>query len=250
MADPTHFEGQAASYGQARPPYPAELWSRLQSEGLLQAGHRALDLGAGTGQATGPLLAADLEVTAVEPGPQLAAQIQAMHPAATVVVARAEDVPLEAQAFDLVVAATSIHWMDLDVVLPKVHRALHHDGRFAVWRHVFGDPNVSTPFRGRVAEIVRERAAPPRPSPDPQDPTATRVALTRTGLFAAEEMCVFRWSIELDDVQVHRLFSTFSDWTEHEVDRAAAAARELGGRTIEHYQSWLILLRPQHPPPR
>ena len=45
----------------------------------------------------------------------------------------------------------------LDVVLPKVHRVLVPTGRFLVWRNVFGDASVSTPFRERVAEIVHSR---------------------------------------------------------------------------------------------
>lgn len=40
------------------------------------------------------------------------------------------------------------------------------------------------------------------------------------------------------------LFGTFSDWTGEEVDRAAAAVQDLGGRVVEHYRSWLIVLRP------
>jgi SAM-dependent methyltransferase len=244
VVDPMHFEAQAASYARARPPYPPALWNTVRELGLLKPGQHALDLGAGTGQATGPLLAAGLRVTAVEPGPQLAAWLQAAYPAATVVVARAEDAELE-QCFDLAVAATSIHWMDLDVVLPKLQGLLTPGGKFLVWRNVFGDPDAATPFRERVAEIVRARRAPPRPGPDAEDPAATRGELTRSGLFTADDTFVFRWSIELDDRHVHRLFSTFSDWTADEVDRAAAAVRELGGRVVEHYQSWLIVLTPR-----
>ena len=141
-----HFEANAAVYGQARPPYPMALWNAVRDLGVLHPGHDAVDLGAGTGQATGPLLAAGLHVTAVEPGPQLADQIRAAHPAATVMGDRAETVTLPDRSFDLVVAATSIHWMDLDVVLPKVHRWLRPDGVFLVWRNVFGDPTVTTPL--------------------------------------------------------------------------------------------------------
>ena len=82
MVDPRHFEQHAAIYDDARPPYPRELWDELTRAGYLVPGRRVLELGAGSGQATGPLLAAGLHVTAVEPGPQLAARIRAAHPAA------------------------------------------------------------------------------------------------------------------------------------------------------------------------
>lgn len=243
MVDPLHFDAQAAVYARARPPYPPALWERLRLRGLLEQGRHVLDLGAGTGQATGPLLAAGLEVTAVEPGPHLAAQLQTSYPAAKLVIARAEDVELPEQSFDLAVAATSIHWMNLSVVLPKVHRLLRPRGAFAVWRNVFGDPEAAaTPFRNRVAQIVQARATPPRPGPDPEDLALTRDQLTSTGLFIVEEAAVFRWSIGLDEGQVRRLFGTFSDWTADEVDQAAAAVRDLGGEVVEHYRSWLIVL--------
>src|SRR5437868_5624289 len=142
-----HFDAHADDYASARPPYPPELWARVRATGLVGPGRRAVDLGAGTGQATGPLLATGMEVLAIEPGRRLAALLEARHPEADVVVGRAEDVELPEGSFDLAVAATSIHWMNLDVVLPKVHRALADDGLLLVWRNVFGDPAVAvTPF--------------------------------------------------------------------------------------------------------
>jgi SAM-dependent methyltransferase len=237
-----HFEAHADEYARARPPYPAALWERLRELGLLKPGLRALDLGAGTGQATGPLLAAGLSVTAVEPGPQLASQLQASHPRASVIVARAEDLDLPSHSFDIAVAATSIHWMDLDVVLPMVHRLLTPKGKFAVWRNVFGDASVPTPFRARVAEIVGNRTTPRRAGVHAEDVAATRAELTRSGLFSVDDVSTYRWSIEMDADQVRRLFSTFSDWGPSDVARAVEAVRELGGRVVEHYQSWLIVL--------
>src|SRR4051794_40551303 len=117
-----HFDAHAETYASARPPYPRALWQRLRELGVLHPGRRALDLGAGTGQATGALLAAGMHVTAVEPGSRLAARLRQAHPGATVLVMRAEELDLPDASFDTLVAATSIHWMDLDVVLPKVHR--------------------------------------------------------------------------------------------------------------------------------
>ncbi|MGQ7296418.1 class I SAM-dependent methyltransferase [Quadrisphaera sp. KR29] len=250
MVDPRHFEEHAATYARARPPHPTALWDRIAALGLLRPGARALDLGAGSGQATGPLLAAGLHVTAVEPGPRLADELRAAHPRAAVVRARAEDLDglrLRAASYDLAVAATSIHWMDLGVVLPAIHRLLTSEGRFLVWRNVFGDPTSSTPFRHRVARIVDERDSPPRPGPDAEDAEAVTAELTRGGLFTAQEVQRYRWSIELGEDEVRALFSTFSDWSSTEVDRAACAVRDLGGRVVEHYQSWMVVLQPTPP---
>ena len=239
-----HFEANADVYGRARPPYPVALWNAVRELGVLRPGHDAVDLGAGTGQATGPLLAAGLRVTAVEPGPHLAARLGVAHPAATVLQDRAETVTLPDRSFDLVVAATSIHWMDLDAVLPQVHRWLRPDGVFLVWRNVFGDPSVTTPFREQIARIVSQRGDPPR-ADRAEDLDATALALTRTELFALEALHTFRWSVELDQQQVRDLFTTFSNWSPGEVELAASAVSDLGGTVIEHYMSWLIVIRPR-----
>lgn len=245
MRDPLHFEALADEYAAARPPYPDALWDAIRNLGVMRTGHRALDLGAGTGQATGPLLAAGLHVKSVEPGKRLADHIRTLFPAATVVVARAEDTEFPPRSFDLVVAATSIHCMDLGIVLAKIRAALTPDGTLLVWRNVFGDPDAPlTPFRERVAQIVNERGAPSTPGVDAEDAEATAAALTADGLFAVQDVSIFRWSIELDEEQVRRLFITFSDWSPDDVNGAAAAARELGGTLLEHYRSWLIVLKP------
>ncbi|MHA7987557.1 class I SAM-dependent methyltransferase [Rathayibacter sp. CAU 1779] len=251
--DPMHFDGRVDDYESARPPYPSALWETLRTHGLLQPGLRALDLGAGTGLATGPLLDAGLQVTAVEPGERLAERLRMRYPAASVVVSRAEDLDLPGASFDVVVAATAVHWFDLDIVLHIVERLLTPQGTFAVWRNVFGDPDVATPFRDRVETIVRRRASQParrgalQPSrrlPDAENMDATAERLTRDGAFLVESATTYRWSMELDADRVERLFGTFSDWSQDEVAQAGAAVRELGGTVQEHYQSWLILVRP------
>ncbi len=243
-----HFDAHADDYARARPPYPPELWARVRDTGLVGRGRRAVDLGAGTGEASGPLLAMGVDVVAVEPGARLATMLEAQHPHARVLIGRAEDVELGAASFDLAVAATSIHWMDLDIVLPKVHRALTAEGRFLVWRNVFGDAGAAvTPFRERVAQIVDRREAPPREG-DHENAAVAAERLSRSGLFAVEDVFRCRWSIELDAVQLRRLFATFSDWSADEADQAAAAVADLGGLITEHYASWLIVLAPQPRP--
>ncbi len=242
MPDPAHFEHHSVIYERARPPYPESLWLRLRELGLLVPGAQALDLGAGTGQATGRLLSEGLTVTAVEPGPDLARRLLARFPETTVISATAEDADLGEGFFDLAVAATSIHWMDLSVVLPKVHRALTPDAHFLVWRNVFGDPRVDTPFRRKVAEIASRREGPPRPGPTETDRNGWIAALETGGWFRAEHSEEFRWSIELDARGIRDLFTTFSDWSSTEVSQAEHAVQDLGGTVTEHYLSPLIVL--------
>lgn len=77
MDDPTLFDRRAEVYERGRPPYPAALFERLRNLGLLQPGLRVLDIGAGTGEATGEFIEAGSTVTAIEPGAALARRIAA-----------------------------------------------------------------------------------------------------------------------------------------------------------------------------
>ncbi|MBW9093869.1 class I SAM-dependent methyltransferase [Microbacterium jejuense] len=243
MVDPMHFDGMADAYGAARPPYPDALWRDVRASGLLRPGRRALDLGAGSGEATRVLGAAGMEVTAVEPGANLAAVLARRLPEVTVVRSRAEELSLAPATFDLVVAATAIHWMDLDVVLPLVRRALKPDGRLMVWRNVFGDAEAPvTPFRRAVQAIVARRTTTRPGNAEDADAAAQRIA--DSGLFAVDPVHRYRWSIELTEEQIRALFATFSDWTQEEAGEAASAAAALGGAVTEHYTSWLIVARP------
>ena len=212
MPGPRHFDAHAEVYDRARPAYPAALWARLSELGLLRPGTRVVELGAGTGQATGPLLRAGASVTAVEPGGALAERLRRRWPAATVHVGTAESVPLPPAAFDLAVAATAVHWFDLGVVLPKLHRALVPGGRFAVWRTAFGDPSVApTPFREQVARITARRGGESRPGPGELETEAWVDRLTGSGHFAATHVEQFTWSTELGTEQIRDLFTTFSN---------------------------------------
>lgn len=245
MPGPGHFDAHADAYDRGRPPYPDVLWQRLRDLRLLRPGVRVLELGAGTGKATGPMIEAGASVLAVEPGEILAARLRLRWPQAEVVVGTAEGVPFPAGAFDLAVAATAVHWFDLGVVLPRVHRALRTDGHLAVWRNAYGDPEAPmTPFRERVAAIVARREAPARrPGPGELEDDAWADVLTGGGLFQVVHRDRFRWTVDLGADQVRDLFTTFSDWTPAEADEAAQAAADLGGTVREHYVTPLVVLR-------
>jgi SAM-dependent methyltransferase len=238
-----HFERMAAEYADARPPYPLGLYELLEGEGVIGPGTRVLEIGAGSGLATRDLVRCGSEVTAVEPGPELSRLLRQEVPGVDVLEGRLEDVELPAGAFDSVVAATSMHWVDLSVALPKIHAALRPDGWLAVWRHRFGDESVDTEFRRRVEQIVAAR-----PSQDPvarrSDDRPTMEELTADGWFEPVRTEQWRWTVDLDVDEVCRLFRTFSDWSEAEVDEAARAVEDLGGVVTEHYRTVLHLLKP------
>jgi SAM-dependent methyltransferase len=237
----THFEEMAEEYRSARPPYPAALFEVLKAERVIGPGLRVLEVGAGSGLATRELASSGSHVVALEPGPDLAALLEQEVPGASVVRSRLEDAPLPDAAFDSVVAATSMHWVDLSIGLPRLHAVLRPGGSLGVFRNIFGDVSSRSEFRTHVEQIVsRRRGAAREPSAEPR-PTMSELAAG--GLFVPLRSERWTWHLELTTQQVSGLFRTFSDWTEEEVGEIAAAADACGGRVLEHYQSVLHLLR-------
>lgn len=240
--NPSHFEAMAAAYAGARPDYPAIVFETLRKFEVIGKDKAVLEIGAGTGEATSTLVGAGCRVTAVEPGPRLAGLLAERVPQANVVAGRIEDLDLPACAFDAVLAATAMHWVDLTTTLPQLHRALRPRGRLAVWRTTFGDASVATPFRRRLHEIVSRRAAHLNTDADVRGIRPTMRELVATGHFAAHDSWEWPWSIRLTADQIAALFLTFSDWSADEVAQARAAVHDLGGSVVEHYRTILHLL--------
>ncbi|MGW1793895.1 class I SAM-dependent methyltransferase [Streptomyces tubercidicus] len=108
------FDAVAAQYAAARPGYPPALFDAIEElAGQPLAGARVLDVGAGTGIATGLLTERGARVTAVEPGAAMAAELHAAHPATPLVRALGDALPFrDDAAFDLVGYAQAWHWTD------------------------------------------------------------------------------------------------------------------------------------------
>ena len=133
------FDGVAEIYDRVRRPYPPRLFddvfNYLGEHPQDPSTVAAVEIGPGTGQATGPLLARGVTVAAVEPGPRLAAFLRnkfAAEQRLMVINERFEDAPLPEGIADLVLAATSFHWVDSDVRYAKTLELLRDGGVLAV----------------------------------------------------------------------------------------------------------------------
>lgn len=122
------FGADAALYARLRPPYPSALFDALL---LALEGPRlyAVDLGAGSGQATQALARRFARVAAVEPDARMAAAFPPIANAAVVACA-AEAADFAGDSIDAVIAATSFHWMDQRTVMANAHRWLRRGGVF------------------------------------------------------------------------------------------------------------------------
>jgi SAM-dependent methyltransferase len=129
------FDAVAELYERARPTYPPKVFDDVVALSGVPDGGRVLEIGCGTGQATRPMAERRYRMTAVELGANLAAAARrnlAAYPNVDVQTSAFEDWPLPDEPFDLVMAATALHWLDAAVALPKIAAALRPGGTVAI----------------------------------------------------------------------------------------------------------------------
>ena len=125
------FGGAAAAYAEHRPDY-AEAAVRWALEPVWDRRPvRVVDIGAGTGKLTATLVGLGTEVTAVEPDPQMLAELRRAMPEVRSVPGSAEEMPLPDASVDSVLAGQAMHWFDLDRAMPEIARVLRPGGVLA-----------------------------------------------------------------------------------------------------------------------
>jgi SAM-dependent methyltransferase len=132
------FDEVAVEYDRSRPGYPRELIEEACALAGLERGDRVLEVGCGSGQLTRDLLAAGLDVVAVEPGAQLLSLAAGNLEDAgevTFVNAQFEDAQLPSGHFRAVFAASSFHWIDPEISWAKVTEVLAPGGTLALMQH-------------------------------------------------------------------------------------------------------------------
>ena len=165
------FESAARLYQQARPEYPAELFTELIRLAGLLPGDRLLEIGCATGKATAPLARRGFQITCVEIGPELAGlarQNLSGFAGVDVIQADFETWPAPpAFGFDLVYAATAWHWIDPAVRYRRAWDLLRAGGHLAFWSalHVPAGRRPVLPRAGLASHAVARRigqSAPPQ----------------------------------------------------------------------------------------
>jgi SAM-dependent methyltransferase len=136
-------------YDRVRPGYPDELIADLAAIAGLDGRSAVLEVGCGTGQATRSLAALGCSVTAVEPGLAMAALARerlAGVDNVDIETATFEEWDDRGRRFDLLVAASSWHWVDPAIGWPRAREVLRPGGWMALIGHVVvrrpGEPEV------------------------------------------------------------------------------------------------------------
>lgn len=254
------FGNDPANYHSARPPYPQATWTALRERAGLKAGIDILEIGAGSGLATGALLSyRPCSLVAVEPDGRLADYLRVSidDPRLDIVEASFETADLKPASFDLVAAATMFHWLDPMASLKKIHGLLRPGGAVALWWNVFGDAGRPDAFHDETDHLFASHpsslsSGDAERLPHGLDTNARVGELAATG-FIADEPQFLLWTLTLDPAAVRRLYATYSNVTAlSPVERVALldalediAASRFGGRVERNMTTAIYTAR--HP---
>lgn len=129
-----HNPRVAAGYAFGRPPLHARILervrNRLQIDGRVR---RALDAGCGAGRSTAALAALAEIAVGLDPAPAMLEHRRTVAPTARFVVGQMERLPFADATFDLVTAAGSINYTNLDQAVPELARVLAPAGTLVVY---------------------------------------------------------------------------------------------------------------------
>lgn len=175
------FGAVADAYDRARPSYPREAVAWLAGT----APRSVLELGAGTGKLTEQLVALGHTAVATDPLAPMLRRLVARLGGVPAAQAAAERIPLRGRSVELVVAAQSFHWFDLERALPEIARVLRPGGQIAL---VWNIRDETVPWVRRLGNVIGT-------AEQLTDPTN---ALLASNLFGYVDSATFRFWQPLD----------------------------------------------------
>jgi SAM-dependent methyltransferase len=184
------FEDVADDYERGRPGYPPPAVAAIRAGLSLPAGARVADVGAGTGKLTRALVAAGLDVVAVEPLDGMRARLRAVLPEVEVLAGTAEALPLGDASVHAVACGDAFHWFDGERAAPELARVIRPGGGLALlWNTPAGEAaDAGPPW---AAELV-ERLDAVRPDHPGFRDDQGRDAIESSGLFGPLNRAGFR----------------------------------------------------------
>jgi SAM-dependent methyltransferase len=126
------FASVADAYERGRPEYAPAVAGALAAELGLAPAAPVLDLAAGTGKLSRALVAAGLDVLAVEPQGPMRDRLAAAVGSERVLEGVAEAIPLPDASVEAVTVADGFHWFDQAQALAEIRRVLRPGGGLAV----------------------------------------------------------------------------------------------------------------------
>jgi len=192
------FDEAAEVSQRTRPVCPPQLFDDLIGLAGLSPGNRVVEIGCGTGQATVPLAERGMDVTAVEPGPNLAAIARrrlADFPGTDVLTASFEDWQPRGAPFKAVVAVSSLHWVDPQLRYSKPFSLLEPGAAMVVAGCLWARPTNAERFWTEAQEDYRAVGYPGDPPPPPEQIGPRHLPAGAAAFF--EEVACLRYPFQM-----------------------------------------------------
>ena len=211
------FSNVIVDYEAARPIYPIRLKEQIESFSGIRAGAQLLEVGAGTGQATGLFLDGGYSLDLLEVSDEqvrfLKEKYRLYH---RVSVKKGYFEEYEAdKKYDLIYSATAFHWVKSEIGYPRAWEMLREGGTLAVFWHMSSVMKHEGGVFDGLNEIQRKYL------PDASDGfdeagveqvRRKRIAQIQSGgCFGMPEMQEFIWTDEYDADRYTALINTYSD---------------------------------------
>jgi SAM-dependent methyltransferase len=253
------FDEAPTLYDRYRPSYPDDAIDHALRVASLDAGARVLEVGAGTGQLTIPLVRRRLVVTALEPAPRMAGILRAkLRPFAgwRVIERTFESADLARGGYDAVMSATAFHWVDEGQRYRLAARALRPGGALVLFRNDHVLSEADAPYYEGVqslyARLAPELGPPFKPPVESELPRLCATIRTDQGFEVVDEHRV-AWDQAYSTTQLVGLLRTYSNHRTLPARRRAALLRsirefvdgELGGGFVDRYVTSICVARPR-----
>ena len=242
------FDSAASLYDSQRPGYPEALIQDIILLSQIPRGGDILEIGCGTGQATEPFAQDGYHITCLELGTHLADVARhKFHSNGNVTIISK---PFESwdptdQQYDLVIAATSFHWIDPEVRFIKAAQLLRPSAALAVFTNQHIRKNEG--FFARVQDIYRRHA----PALCQTKAEVDQSAQLEPGIDLFEQPIIKRylWEMRYTADEYVALLGTYSNHIalpEPQREELFHAIIQLirdnfSGSVIKHYESELLL---------
>ena len=225
--------GQAAStYALARPGYPAEavrwLLADRDPDGL-----KVVDAGAGTGRLTEALRDLGCDVTAVEPLPEMLAELRRTLPGVAAYEGSGEALGLPDASADAVVYAQAWHWVDPALACPEAARVLAPGGHLGM---IWNFRRTDDAFHEGLADLLGFEDAIRHTHPQSQQPDLAAP-------FGSAERATFAHAIPMTGAALEALVRSRSYVILLDEPSRARLLEEVGALHAAHAQDGLVEMR-------
>jgi ubiquinone/menaquinone biosynthesis C-methylase UbiE len=247
------FDPIASVYRTARPDYPETLTEDVVSFADLKPNDKILEVGCGTGQATKSFAKRGFRILATDPGSEMlrgARESLASFGNVEFLETTFEAWPAGQEAFRLIIAAQSWHWVSAEVRFAKAAEALSPDGSLAVFGNV--PVGLPAPLLAQFKEIYLRQIGKWGPAPEawylPNGPF--EAWFDESGLFGRVEHKSYPWKWRHTTSSYTNFLRTRSDHRmlesakrEEVISEIAKVIADHGGELTVDYETHLYIAR-------